>query len=245
MANFNLGRLTFSNPIDRNDRLERSGNGLRTNTYVFNTGSVNSNAAISTQSFDGENIALVLFKDNNNSGVIDPGDTVAPGGNAGSGGIFQSINVNVPQGSYIARLTSAFDTNYNIKMRRTSINTANPLTSPEIPLGQISADLQRQNRVSDTDTADNFVFSLDDKSSLNLNVRELGNKKDDVTIRVVQDLNGNGSVEENEVMAMGASNSGGNIDTITGLKGAGNYILQVCQRQGSTRFEVDFDHSVA
>jgi hypothetical protein len=243
MTNFNLGRLTFSNPVNRVDRLERSGNGIRTNTYAFNTGSVNSNAAISTESLSSNIVALVVFKDNNNNAVLDQGDTVVPGGNAGSGGIFQSVNVNVPQGNYIARATSIFNTDYRIRMTRTSINNANPLTTPEHPVGMISADLQRRNRVSDQDTADNYAFSLDGSGSLNLNVRELGNKKGDVTMRVVKDLNGNGFVEDNEIIAKGVS--GNNLDSITGLKGAGDYILQVCQSQGSTRFEVNFDYAAA
>lgn len=245
MTNFPLGRLTFSNPRSLNGRLQRSGLGIRTDTYSFDTGFLNSNAAITSTSFSNENIALVVFRDNNKDGVLNAGDSVVPGGNAGSGGIVQSVNVNVPQGNYIARLTSAFDTDYNIKLTRTSVGAANPLTTQEIPLGTITQDLQRRNRVNDADTADNFAFTLDGNSSLNIGVRELGNKKGDVNIRIVQDLNSNGLVDKNEVVVKGTSTLKGNIDSITNLKGAGDYILQVCQSQGRSQFEVNFDHSAA
>jgi len=246
MANFNLGPLRLNKPPRSEDgTLERSGSGIRTDTYAFTTGFINSNVAISSTSFSNENIALVLFKDNNKDGILNNGDNVAPGGNAGSGGIFQSLNVNAPQGSYIARLTSAFDTDYNISLRRTSISAANPFTNKEIQLGTIAQDLQRSNRVNDADTADNFAFTLDGSSSLNIGVRELGNKKGDVNIRVVQDLNSNGSVDENEVVVKGISTRNGNVDTITGLNKAGDYILQVCQTNGDSRFGVNFDHSAA
>ncbi|NJL20857.1 MAG: hypothetical protein HC895_08640 [Leptolyngbyaceae cyanobacterium SM1_3_5] len=145
--------------------------------------------AISSTSFSDQDIALVLFRDNDANGILNNGDSVVR--NAGSGGIFQTANAVVTQGSYIARLTSAFDTGYNVRIARASTGAANPLTAPEIPLGQISQDLQRRDRVNDNDTADNFAFTLDGNSSLNIGVRELGNlNKGDVNIRVVQDLNG-------------------------------------------------------
>ncbi|NJL20858.1 MAG: hypothetical protein HC895_08645 [Leptolyngbyaceae cyanobacterium SM1_3_5] len=56
---------------------------------------------------------------------------------------------------------------------------------------------------------------------------------------------GNGSVDKNEVVVKGTSTLKGNIDTITGLKNAGDYILQVCQSKGDARFGVIFDHSAA
>jgi hypothetical protein len=43
----------------------------------------------------------------------------------------------------------------------------------------------------------------------------------------------------------GVGSEGGNLDKISGLSGAGDYILQVCQSKGNTRFEVNFDHVAA
>jgi uncharacterized protein (DUF2141 family) len=134
---------------------------------------------------------------------------------------------------------------YTLQVAVSDVGTANPLAGKEIQLGTIAQDLQRSNTVSDKDTADNFAFTLNGSSSLNINVRELGNKKGDANIRVVQDLNSNGLVDKNEVVAKGISTRKGNLDTISGLKGAGDYILQVCQTKGNTRFEVNFDHSIA
>jgi hypothetical protein len=233
MANTNLGFLSLGEvaPPNGNNRgrLQRPDPGIRTDTYTFDTGSTVANVAASVNSQSGRDIALVLFKDNNADLVLNAGDTVVK--NAGNGGTFQTVNSNLPRGNYIVRLTSATDTDYIVRIARASTGSANPLTAPEIPLGTIAQDLQRRNSVNDGN------------SSLNIDVKELGNKKGDVNIRVVQDLNANGSVDENEVVMKGVSSR--NSDSLTGLKGAGDYILQVCQSRGSSRFEVNFDHSAA
>lgn len=134
---------------------------------------------------------------------------------------------------------------YTLRATLSDVGTANTLAGKEIQLGTIAQDLRRRNRVNDTDTADNFAFTLDGSSSLNIGVRELGNKQGDVNIRVVQDLNANGLVDKNEVVAKGISTRKGNLDSITGLQSAGDYILQVCQTKSNTQFEVKFDHSAA
>ncbi|MBE9179999.1 hypothetical protein IQ268_15625 [Oculatella sp. LEGE 06141] len=242
MANVNLGFLGFGTTQSRNGTLQRPGGGLgiRTDTYAFETGSITANVAITSRSFSSEKIALVLFNDNNADGILNTGDTVRV--NAGSGGTVQTINSTLSKGHYIARLTSVFDTGYNVQLARGTSNGANPLAAPEISLGTISQDLQKRGRISDNNNADNFAFTLDGTSSLNVNVRELGNKKGNVNIRVVQDLDSDGVVDSNEVVVRGVSSRNGNLDTITGLQGAGDYILQVCQSKGNTRFAASFDH---
>ena len=112
-------------------------------------------------------------------------------------------------------------------------------------MGTIAQDLTRRNQVSDRDTADNFAFTLGQTGSLNINIKELGNTKGDVNARVVRDLDQDGLVDKNEIVSKGISSLKGNIDTISGLQGAGDYILQVCQSQGNTRFDVKFDHVAA
>lgn len=132
---------------------------------------------------------------------------------------------------------------YTLRAAVSDLGTANTLAGKEILLGTISDDLVRRRTINDNNTADNFAFTLNGSSSLNIGVQELGKKKGDVNIRVVQDFNANGVVDQNEVVVKGIST--GNTDTITGLKGAGDYILQVCQSKGNTQFEVNFNHSAA
>ncbi len=253
MANENIGFLGFGTSRLFNRTLQRPGfdprqPGIRTDTYAFETGSITTNVAMSSRSTEDSpsartDIALVVFQDNDQNGILNIGDTVVPGGNAGGGGIFQSLNVNLSKGHYITRLTSVFDTDYQFRIARGTTGGANPLAAPEIQLGTIAQDLQRRNRVDDTDTADNFAFTLGANDSLDIKVKELGNKAGDANIRVVQDLNGNGVVDNNEVVAKGISAQNSNLDSISGLKGAGDYILQVCQMKGGTQFEVNFEHS--
>jgi hypothetical protein len=239
MANVNLGFLSLGEVAFDSGTLQ-GGLGIRTNTYTFRTGDVVANVAMASSSSSSTPIALTLFKDNDADGILDSGDTRV---RSTGGGTFQTLNSNLGQGSYIARLTSSLDTGYNFTIGRAASGGANPLAGKEIPLGTIAKDLRKSDSVNNTDTADNFAFTLDGSSSLNIRVRELGNKKGDVNIRVVQDLNGNGAVDRNEIVAKGTSTLKGNLDTIAGLKGAGEYILQVCQSSGSTRFDVSFDHS--
>jgi uncharacterized protein (DUF2141 family) len=250
-TNFDLGFLTRGTFKSQKAFMKADGT-TKIDTFRFETGTKPENVAISTGGSSSSPFGLSLFRDVNGNNVLDNGD--AFGGTIRASddtpdvndAAFESLNVFLPQGVYFAQ-TKSFatrDISYTLFADRAKTGSANPLTSPEIPLGTIAQDLRKTDRVNNNDTADNFAFTLDGKSSLNIGVRELGNQKGDVNVRVVQDLNGNGFVDKNEVVVKGISTLKGNLDTITGLKGAGDYILQVCQSSGDTRFGVTFDHSV-
>lgn len=246
MASFNIGFLSLGTTQTRFETLRRPGfapnqAGLRIDTYAFRTGSTPATVGISSTSFSKQNISLALFRDSNADGVLNPGDAFIR--SAGSGGTFQTLNSDLAQGNYLARLMSNFDSEYRVDLSRATAGAANPLAAPEIQLGTVAQDLQRRNQVNNADTADNFAFTLGANDSLNINVKELGNQRGDANIRVVQDLNNNGVVNDNEIVAKGISAQNGNLDSISGLKGAGNYILQVCQSKGDTQFQVDFERS--
>jgi uncharacterized protein (DUF2141 family) len=225
----------------------------RFEAVVFSTGTVSETVNISSAprgnpSVQGADVDISLFRDSDGDRILNTEKDAQIGLPSSPSESFESINQRLSQGTYFVLATSTTSAfiPYDLKFSRQNTGQANPLTTPEIPLGQISEDLQKRDRISNTDTADNFAFTLDGSSSLNIDVSELGKKKKgDVNIRIVQDRNGNGEVDKNEVVVLGTSSSGGNIDTITGLNKAGDYILQVCQTQGKTKFAVDFDHSAA
>jgi uncharacterized protein (DUF2141 family) len=194
---------------------------------------------------------LRVFDDRNRNGRLDTnGSERAVAQSTQSFGINEFINfrdftgnpfvIGVVNNRGFAPRGSVF---YTLRVTLSDVGAANPLAGKEIQLGTISGDLVRRRTINDTNTADNFAFTLDGKSSLNIGVHELGNKKGDVNVRVVQDLNANGLVDKNEVIARGVSTRKGNLDSITGLQSAGDYILQVCQTKGNTPFKVNFDHS--
>jgi uncharacterized protein (DUF2141 family) len=228
---------------------DMSGGNTQTDIYKFSTGSVFANVSIRTGNSGvvPSNFALSLFRDGNGNGVLDNNDAGVQISDDSSdiNNATETISINLPSATYFAR-ARGFDSEsfrYVFGISRARTGAANPLAGKEFQLGTIAQDLQRRNSVSDKDTADNFAFTLDGNSSLNIGVRELGNlSKGDVNVRVVQDLNGNGFVDKNEVVVKGVSSAKGNIDTIKGLKGTGDYILQVCQSQGDTNFQVKFDH---
>jgi uncharacterized protein (DUF2141 family) len=220
-----------------------------TDIYKFKIEGGAANVSISTGFLADSPFALALFQDRNNSGVLDNGDSLVQSSDKGKGILeaMETINTTLSEGTYFARARSFVfdDFNYTFLASRAATGTANPLATPETQLGTVAQDLQKRDRVSNSDTADNFAFTLDGSSGFNINVRELGRKKGDVNIRVVQDLDGDGAVDKNEVVSLGTSSSQGNVDTITGMNKAGDYILQVCQTQGKTKFEVNFDPTAA
>lgn len=252
MTDFNLGFLQRGTGTSRKAFMKADGS-TKIDTFRFETGTKPESVAISTGGSSTSAFGLSLFQDMNNNNVLDNFDAARGTIRASddtpdvNDAAFEALNVILPQGVYFAQ-TKSFatrDISYTLFADRAKTGDANPLTSPEIPLGTIAKDLQRRNTVSDKDTADNFAFTLDGKSSLDIGVRELGNKKGDVNIRVVQDLNSNGFVDNNEVVVKGTSTLNSNLDTISGMNKAGDYILQVCQTNGNSQFGVNFDHSDA
>ncbi|WP_088889249.1 hypothetical protein [Leptolyngbya ohadii] len=250
MTNFNFGFLERGTFKSQKAFMKADGT-TKIDTFRFETGTKPENVAISTGGSSTSPFGLSLFQDMNANNILDNGDaargTIRATDDTSdvNDAAFESLNVILKQGVYFAQ-TKSFatrDISYTLFAERAKTGEANPLTSPEIPLGQISQDLQKTNRVNNSDTADNFAFTLDSSSSLDIDVRELGSKKGDVNIRVVQDLNGNGAVDKNEIVVKGTSTLNGSLDTIAGFKGAGDYILQVCQSSGNTRFGVNFNHS--
>lgn len=222
--------------------------------FKFNVDSfknVNISTTGSSQVFS--SFSLALFRDTNGNGNLDffelaPSNRIRLSDSGRSPNeANEVVNTNLAPGTYFAEAKAFTFSNidYTLRARSSTIGTANPLTTPEFQIGQISKDLRRGDRVNNSDTADNFAFTLDGNSSLNIGVRELGTKKGDVNIRVVQDLNADGVVNRGDRIVRGTSSNKGNIDTISGLTGAGDYILQVCQTSGNTRFGVKFDHSDA
>lgn len=248
----NLGFLTLGDTSGSIPNTDINGLDQR-DQYVFRTGNVRAAVSLTTRAdgaptVQGADVNLRLFQDLNENGRLD-----SPDAQNGFGVGFESsesININLNRGQYIALVDSGTFLSgfqqripYSFRVARAASGSANPLTEPEISVGQISQDLQKRNTVSDTDTADNFAFTLDANDRLDIKVKELGNKAGDVNIRVVQDLNSNGTVDNNEVVARGSSSQNGNLDSLSGFKGAGDYILQVCQSKGNTRFQVNFEHS--
>ena len=213
----------------------------------FTTGSIVETVNISSAprgnpSVQGADIDIRLFKDVDNDGILDTNKDAPIGIGFGRESV-ESINQRLSQGSYFIEASTLTPSNipYSLRFSRQNTGQANPLTTPEIPLGTIEKDLRRRDAVDDTDTADNYAFSLKPDTSLNIKVQELGNLSGEVNIRVVRDLDADGVVDKNEILAKGISTKGG-LDEVS-VSGRGDYILQVCQSQGSVRYQANFDVS--
>jgi hypothetical protein len=253
MANetYDLGFVPQGGRKDQKAFMEADGT-TGTDSFRFRTGTVPENVFVSA-GYDStwtRPFALSLFRDTNGTKVLDNGDTAVRtiDDTPDTGDSFETMGgVRLTQGTYFARIRYFTPNNFDylLTVRREKTGSASPLATPEIPLGTITQDLRKTDRVNNNDTADNFAFTLDGKSSLNIGVKELGNLSGDVNVRVVRDFDKDGIVDKNEIVAKGVSSLKGNMETISGLRGAGDYILQVCQSKGNTNFEVKFDHSAA
>lgn len=247
---YDLGFIPQGGQQSRSAFMEADGT-TATDSFRFRTGTVPELVFIAAGYADvapQPSFALSLFRDTNGTKVLDNGDraVLTIDGTPDTGDRFEFMNgVRLTQDTYFARIRyfANNDSDYQLTVRRENTGSASPLAASEIPLGTIAQDLRKTDRVNDKDTADNFAFTLGQTGSLNINVKELGNSKGDVNARVVRDLDRDGLVDRNEIVSKGVSSFKGNIDTISGLQGTGDYILQVCQSQGSTRFEVKFDHT--
>lgn len=221
----------------------------RDEAVMFRTGVVRETVNISSAprgnpGIPGADVNISLFQDTDGNGVLDTNKDAKIGFGIGNES-FESINVRLAEGTYFIHATSLDRTfvPYDLKFSRQNSGAANPFTTPEIRLGRISDDLTKTGGINNNNTADNYAFKLDGKTDLDIKVIERGQKKGDVNIRVVQDLDRDGEVDAGEVMVKGISFSNGNIDKISGLDGKGDYILQVCQTKGNTPYTVKFDHT--
>jgi hypothetical protein len=221
----------------------------RNEAVMFRTGTVRETVNISSSprgnpGIPGADVDIALFQDTDGNGVLDTNKDLKLAVSNGSNS-FESMNLALSQGTYFIHATSTEVTfvPYNLKFSRQNSGAANPFTTPEIRLGRISDDLTKTSSISNANTADNYAFKLDGKTDLDIKVIERGQKKGDVNIRVVQDLDRDGEVDAGEVVAKGISFSNGNIDKISGLDGKGDYILQVCQTKGNSPYTVKFDHT--
>jgi hypothetical protein len=257
--NLNFGRLDRGEVETGSGFMAGSSGSTQVDIYRFNTGTARENVSISSGSIPSSPgfipgngsingvFGLQLFRDANADGLVNGGDSfvLSSDGSSDNGNVNESMNVSLTQGDYIARFQGfpVRDISYSFRFARARTGGANPLADPEISVGTLSQDLRKQSKISDTNTADNYAFTLDGSSSLDITATELRNKRGDVNIRVIRDLNNNQVVDRNELVARGVGPSNSNIDTISGLSGPGNYILQVCQTKGKSTVGIVFDHS--
>jgi len=89
--------------------------------------------------------------------------------------------------------------------------------------------------VSSSDTNDFYRFSLDSTSNLNLSLTDLSS---DADVRLIQDVNGNGIVDDGDEIVHSAW-SGSNDESINHSLTTGTYFAQVYQYSGDTSYTLN------
>ncbi|MEH1810721.1 calcium-binding protein [Nostoc sp.] len=208
---------------------------------VFNTTSFgNINLALTNISA-GDDIDIQLFRDDGD-GIFEPtsGDAyIAAGPRPGNQD--DPITVaNQPAGTYFVEVSrfdlgSFGDASYRLSLSNTPVSNLLPI---EFRVGNLSASQTFVGNVGNSDTADVYALSLDKFEGTNINLTPQAGNAD---IRLIQDVNGNGIVDQGDVL-QSSTNPGTQSERIK-VNAAGNYLLQVYQAGAdSTKYNLAFDY---
>ncbi len=212
----NLGALTASRSIDG-----FVGTSDTDDYYRFN---LNTNQALSLAltglSSDAD---LQLIRDFNSNGILDAGDILANSDRSGSSPEF--IFRDLAAGTYFARVSQyAGDTNYTLTLTP-QVDTAGNTLSSALNLGALSGSRTVNEVIGAIDTNDFYRFSLNTTSRLNL---ELNGLDAYANAQLIQDLNGNGLIESNEILAATTRNAGDlGSSLLSSTLNSGNYFIRV------------------
>lgn len=174
-----------------------------------------------------------LIQDVNRNFTIDAGEVIALSDFGSSSP--ESINLSGLAGGTYYIQVSQFegDTNYTLSLSNT--NPSNLLFS-EIAVGALSGTQTFFDFVGNTDTSDLYSFSLSTTGNFSL---ALDGLSADADVRVIQDTNNNGLVEDSEVIALsefeGTASESINLANLA----AGNYYVQVYQFEGNTNYTLN------
>lgn len=173
------------------------------------------------------------------SGEVDFNSILDSSEAAGTGD--EAINLNLDPGTYSIRVKQyEGDTNYNLTVTATPYEVApdragNTLSEAR-DLGLIG-EIQVNDFVGNTDAVDFYRFSLDGSNSFDFSL-DTTTAGATAILEVIQDSNGNGVVDEGEVLtdSTASVNSPGNR---FGSLNAGTYYLRVAQGSAETNYQLD------
>ncbi|OKH39783.1 hypothetical protein NIES2119_04905 [[Phormidium ambiguum] IAM M-71] len=261
---YNLGSLD-STPKHQRTYLKQ---GLYENdVYKFNISSTRNLNLFLNDISAGDDADLYLYRDSNNNGFLDEIDTLIErpyrGGNAN-----EWINVQAEAGTYFARVNlysggSDRRIDYDLDLSATPINPSPPedpskapnLLPKEIELGDIrlgtillndpnhSRTINQSGDISNSDTVDTYHFtasSRGDGVGIRVSLTGLSN---DADVRLIEDRDRDGIVDQGEVIqssALGStSNESFEITRSNSSLSQYDYFIQVYQFSGNTNYNLN------
>jgi len=150
-------------------------------------------------------VRLALIRDFNNNGKVDRSDVLD---NRGGRGVFRSIGIRLGTGTYFARvMQTKARNNYSLSLGATPIDPGNTLRSA-FNIGTLSNSTSFSERVGGTDPIDYYKFTFTTTRHL---ILQLKNLSADLDLQLIQDLDGDGQVDDPTDL-IDTSESPGNAD---------------------------------
>ena len=182
---------------------------------------------------------VYLIQDVNGNGLVDEDEVIM--GSESQGADRERIDRFLTPGTYFIRVSQGMGAgSYQLWMENNPIaplpDTAGNSLATAKDLGLLNSWQRQEDMVGDSDRDDFYRFNLDLPNDVTVLLDRLTANAD---IRLVQDINNNGQVEANEILAIAAA--GGTTPeqlTLSNLD-AGTYYLWVSQSQGNTAYELN------
>lgn len=248
MSQVNLGSLTSTPQLGSLHQLTIAES---TDVFQFSVGSSSSNINLALKNISsGDDADLRLYRDSNNNGVLDSSDQLIKSSTYSSNHD-EAINVQAQAaGTYFAQVSryaggSSGNVSYNLFLSSTSVSQPSNLLSHEIEVGSLtkpSSWIENRafsGRVDSTNTSDIYHFGVDRTSILTLRLDGLIN---DADIRLINDSNRNGVVDQGEVLGT-SNNNGITSEAISATLQPGNdYYVEVYQFSGDTTYNLSMSN---
>jgi trimeric autotransporter adhesin len=166
---------------------------------------------------------IQLIRDFNTNGIVDSSDVLAESSRAGSAS--EAIFNNLSAGTYFVRvLQYSGNTNYSLTLTPL-VDRAGSTLGTAANLGTLSSSRTVNDVIGAIDPSDIYRFSLNASSRLNL---ELDGIDAYANAQIIQDLNGNGLIDSNEILGATTRDiSDIGASSLSATLNPGNYFVRV------------------
>jgi hypothetical protein len=188
---------------------------------------------------------IELIRDGNSNGLIDS-DEILASDTSFSSNFLSSVTQDLPPGTYFMRVapsSSTASTQYQLNLVATPFGgNISPEPGNTLPvarnLGAFSGTFSAKEYVGIVDSSDVYQFTLNDISNLQISVK---GSSATAGLRLIRDINGNGLIDNNEVIASDTSFSSTFFSSVTQDVPAGTYFVSIDPRStsGSTLYELN------
>jgi hypothetical protein len=182
--------------------------------YRFN---LSKTASVTVEMSSGDDdVILELIRDANNNRIIDPGEVIASSVAESKN---KTVNARLESGEYFVRVASN-DDDENYQLRLISDLDDNLTSAREV--GSLQGRVSFTDLVGGSDPSDFYRFDMPITGAVNIALNRLGSNVD---LRLIQDVNNNGAVDEGEILAS-SNNSSTNSEQIVVVLGPGTYFVE-------------------